>query len=66
MLNAELIGAGVARRGSEGTTEINKGTAMRYMWTVGLQNRRIGADTTTYFIQIPLGSKGQKARAECT
>lgn len=39
---------------------------MSYMWTVGLQNRKIGADRATYFILIPLGSKGQKARAECT
>lgn len=31
-----------------------------------MQNRKIGADRATYFIQIPLGGKGQKARAECT
>lgn len=34
------------------------------MW--GLQNRKIGADRATYFIEIPLGGVGQKARAECT
>lgn len=39
---------------------------MSYMWTAGLQNRKIGADRATYFIQIPLGGKGQKARAERT
>ena len=42
---------------------------MSYMWTLGVEGCRIGKwgqKRATYFIQIPLGGKGQKARAACT
>lgn len=39
---------------------------MSYMWIVGAAERENRGRERYIFIQIPLGGKGQKARAECT